>query len=234
MDANFTHGKLIIPSNTPKAVVIFYPPATGDKGHQLDEANRLKEIDYASLLYNPPYRLKTNQGGLADPSGEKDLWLEAKNQFPELVQDLKKLFGSEQLKIFVIGKNLGGSVAAYSIDKSVSCLIVTGSVPILSTFWITSPHPVAVEARKGLSTEQLNRFQEISSDFDLTKTIQQLTQKVLIQFGKNDPWIEKEQSEVLKKNSSKESFIQWIVDDHIMGQEESVNQRKKFLQNCDQ
>jgi hypothetical protein len=233
MDENFIHGKLIIPSDTPKALVIFYPPATGDKGHQAEEAKKLKELNYASLLYDPPYRKNMSKGGLADLNGEKELWKEAREHFPKVVQDFKKHLGSEQMKIFVVGKNIGGSVAAYSVDSSVNCLIITGSVPILSTFWVTSEHPVAREARKDISNQQLKRFQNEMKVFDLTETVLGLRQKVLIQLGTKDPWIEKQQADTLKNKISKNTMIQWIEDDHIMATENSVTQRQKFLKECD-
>lgn len=233
MDENFIYGNLIIPLEAPKVVVIFYPPATGDKGHQLEEANRLKELNYAALLYDPPYRKNTSKGGLADLNGEKELWKDAREQFPKVVQDLENYFGSKQMKIFVVGKNLGGSVAAYSIDSSVNCLIITGSVPMLSTFWTTSEHPVALEARKGISNPQLKRFQDEMREFDLTETIPLLRQKILVQLGTKDPWIEKQQSDVLKNKISKNTMVQWMDDDHVMAREDSVNQRRKFLKDCD-
>lgn len=229
MFENFIHGKLIVPSKSPKAIVIFYPPATGDKGHQLEEASRFKELNYASLLYNPPYRQNVAKGGLSGVDVEKELWKESRKIFPKVVQDLKKYFELNQIKIFVVGKNLGGSVAAYSIDQSVSCLVVTGSVPTLSLFWTTSQHPVAVESRKGISEQQLSRFQNETTVFDLTETIPNLNQKILIQFGTQDPWIEEQQAEELKNKIPKNAFIQWTDDDHVMAKESSLSLREKFL-----
>lgn len=232
-DENFTHGKLIVPSKEPKALVIFYPPATGDKGHQLEEAKRFKELNYASLLYNPPYRQNADKGGLADINAEKELWREAREHFPKVVQDLKKYFGFNQMKILVVGKNLGGSVAAYSVDNTVSCIIITGSVPVLSMFWTTSEHPIALEARKGISNQHLKRFQEEMREFDLTETIPQLRPNILVQLGTRDPWIEKQQADVLKNKIQKNILIQWTDDDHIMAAEDTISQREKFFKECE-
>jgi hypothetical protein len=51
-------------------VAIFYPPATGDKGGQRAEAERLAQFGYASLLYLPPY-LREAAGGIGDPHGKR-------------------------------------------------------------------------------------------------------------------------------------------------------------------
>jgi hypothetical protein len=59
-------GKVIAGDvRTIKALVIFYPPATGDKGQQKDEALHLQSLGYVSLLYDPPYRDSSKEGGIA-------------------------------------------------------------------------------------------------------------------------------------------------------------------------
>jgi hypothetical protein len=154
------YGELILPKQSEiKGFFIFYPPATGEKGQQESEAEGLLDLGIASLLYSPPY-INSAKGGVADPSGEVELWKEAKSEFLELRQKIFDSFPSAKKNLFVIGKNLGGSVAANSIDTSVKCLIATGSVPVQSDFWVNSSHPVAVKARTGLSTIQLEKFSE--------------------------------------------------------------------------
>ncbi len=136
------------------------------------------------------------------------------------------------IKFIVIGKNLGGSVAAYSINEFVDCLIVTGSVPILSKFWVSSSHPIAIASRKNLSKTTLEEFEMKTSEFDLIQSIQNLnTKKILIQFGTNDPWIEKESVQLLESKIKNNTLIQWVEDDHAMASTITAGLRKSFLLN---
>src|SRR4051812_11831765 len=82
-------GEWIEPDVTPLGAVLFYPPATGDKGPQREEALKLKNLGYASLLYRPPY-LREEIGGMADPAGERLLWAEAKREFPLVIDSIKQ------------------------------------------------------------------------------------------------------------------------------------------------
>jgi dienelactone hydrolase len=112
-------------------------------------------------------------------------------------------------------------------------MIVTGSVPILSEFWVKSSHPVAVESRNGVNPSELENFQKESFRFDLIQTVKEIQSKVLFQFGTRDPWIEKNQVTLFEKSVSKVSQkIEWTEDDHAMDSAQSVQNRIKFLDQC--
>jgi hypothetical protein len=169
----------------------------------------------------------------ANVQDEVALWELAKKEFPSVVQTAKKQFG-DNLKITVIGKNLGGSVAEYSVDDSVSCLIVAGSVPNLSTFWVSSAHPIAVEYRKGFSQTQLDEFQKTTSRFDLAQTIPKLDhKKILVQFGTKDPWIEKDSANSFVSKLREKKVVQWTDDDHAMASTRAAESRRQFIEGCE-
>lgn len=233
MEKQFSNfGRLILPEGTkPRGLIIFYPPATGDKGHQLDEAVELTKSNFASLLYIPPYR-EMNQGGIGDLEGESELWSKAESEFKILLSEAKKNFGFISQDVGVVGKNLGGSVASFSTDDSIRCLIITGAVPVLSEFWVHSMHPVAVENRKGFSTLQLSEFEKMTTPFDLVNTVPQKKLRALTQFGKKDPWIESAQADLFTKKIIHTEGIKWTDDDHVMGALESVKQRRDFILEC--
>ena len=229
-----SYGSLIVPEKKEiRGAVIFYPPATGEKGQQRSEAERLSKLGIASFLYLPPYARKNNTGGFKNVPGEVELWREAKAEYGNLLKLLKDHFKNDSLQIAIVGKNLGGSVAAYSQDKNVTCAIVTGSVPLLSEFWVKSSHPVAVESRNGVTQSELEHFQKETSRFDLIHTVKEIPSKVLFQFGTQDPWIEKNQATRFEKSVSKETHkIEWIEDDHSMNSTQSIQNRIKFLNEC--
>lgn len=230
MEKKFSEfGRLILSKNSkPKGFIIFYPPATGEKGQQFIEASEFAKLNFASLLYDPSYR-RMDQGGIGDLNGESALWQKAESEFKLLVSEASKHFDFTPQDLAVIGKNLGGSVASFSNDGSVRCMVVTGSVPILSNFWVHSHHPVAVENRKGFSAHQLAEFEKQTAPFDLCNTIIKKEMPILIQFGKKDPWIESSQVEFLGNQMTNGNAIKWTDDDHAMNSLESVNQRREFV-----
>ena len=132
----------------------------------------------------------------------------------------------------MVGKNLGGSVASYAIDDSVSCLVATGSVPRLSRFWAESLFPVAVENRKGFSAKQISHFQAETRQFDLTESAARLPMRYLIQFGQNDPWIESQDVLALESKLTRPPLITWLNDGHAMSADPTVTARIEFIRGC--
>jgi hypothetical protein len=53
----------------------------------------------------------------------------------------------------------------------------------------------------------------------------------LVQFGRQDPWIEPDQGKVFISLYSKMTTIKWLDDDHFMNSQASLEQRKKYLEN---
>jgi hypothetical protein len=217
------YGRLILPpSSEVRAFVVFFPPATGEHGQQEAEAKDLAASGIACLLYDPPYR-RMRQGGLADPAGELALWENAKSEFQVILCAVASDFPSASGRIAVVGKNLGGSVAAYSSSSAVQCLIVTGAVPALSEFWTRSAHPTAGDARQGLSTAQLEEFRRMTHHLDLRQSILSVRGSVLVQFGSRDPWIDSAQCQSM-------AHIEWLDDDHAMNASSSIENRRAFLE----
>lgn len=53
-------GQVVAPDlQAPKALVVFYPPATGDKGQQREEAGQLQDSGYVSLLAKNAWSAQT-------------------------------------------------------------------------------------------------------------------------------------------------------------------------------
>lgn len=216
------HESIQLPDHPkPRALVIFFPPATGDNGAQREEAASLRDSGLATLLYEPPYlrarRGELPRGGPADPVAELSLWRLARAELAELLDS-----GFRADQVALCGKNLGGSVAAYAGAGRVRTLAVTGAVPRLSRFWAESMHPVALEQRQGFSPEQLQAYEAATREFDLTLTLPAF-ERTLVQLGSRDPWIEPVDTRALACE------IRWQDDDHSMSAEASVRERREFL-----
>ena len=221
-------GQLILPQQTkPRGFIIFYPPATGEKGVQFKEAQAFANQDFACLIYNPPYR-KSESRGIIDTDGEISLWEEARAEYRIMATEIQNQFLCGEDKLACVGKNRGGSVAAFATSSTVGCLIVTGSIPILSSFWVESKHPVAAENRSGAPQSKLIEFKSKMSSFDLIHTIPTKKSKILIQFGTRDPWIEKDQVDIFSNAVLDKCIIQSTNDDHSMNSPDSLTQRMKF------
>jgi hypothetical protein len=168
-------GEVLFPENIEKAqgFVIFFPPATGDKGQQLSEAKGLMNLNYICILYRAPY-LAIEGGGLAQPILEIEKWTETKKDFEKLQSLIFQSFPFLRDKLILVGKNLGGSMASMVANSAVKSLVITGSVPILSDFWCRSSHPVAVNLREGISSSIIEMFARRTEEFDLLRNLENL------------------------------------------------------------
>jgi hypothetical protein len=228
-------GTLILPAaKSLKNFVVFYPPATGEKGQQKLEAEEFRKMGIGSLLYRPPYLRagKTkilSPGGPGNIDGETALWNLSKKELTEILNGIHVDFGLKPDRVALVGKNLGGSVAAFAGASEVGCLIISGSAPQLSRFWIYSNHLVAQDFRKGFSPEQLSKFRSETRKFDLVSTLPACSAKVMVQLGYKDPWIEEDDAKDLIDSLRDKSQVEWIEDDHSMNGVKTRKQRQEFL-----
>lgn len=241
-------GLWILPqANTCKGFALFYPPATGDDGQQLEEALQLLEIGVASLLIEPPYRKESYLFYKQDPSAEirmrEETVIQAKQLFAGCTKGLERIHVQEcltqlfndRIPITIIGKNLGGSIAALvcanletaSRPRELTALIVTGAIPRLSKFWQTSMHPVAQEVRAKITAAQNQQLVEALRPYDLTELLPELVTPVFVQFGLEDPWIDKATANSL--HGCESITVSWTGDGHAMHSIESRLGRREFL-----
>jgi len=226
-------GEVILPEERPiKGFVVFFPPASGDKGQQKSEAQNLSSLGIASLLYVPPYRRPNSAGGPANIEGELKNWNDARSEYKEIIGIAQSDLGVSIEKNVVVGKNLGGSVGAFASLGITRCFIATGSVAQLSRFWSESNHPVAQEFRKNFSPQQMFEYRKAMTPFDLTVSLRNPPASSLVQFGSQDNWIEKIDVNALTDVIASRAEIQWTDDDHSMNSDQSRAQRFEFVKNC--
>ena len=105
-------------------------------------------------------------------------------------------------------------------------MIAAGSIPRPSEFWPNSAHRAATAARG--NTDAIDpTFAATTRHLDLTESVGQLDVPVLLQFGRNDDWIDPNQVAALP--SARFLDIEWYDDDHAMTAPETFQQRLQFI-----
>lgn len=214
-------GKLFLPAGaTPVGFALFYPPATGERGFQEQEASRLLIDGIGALLVEPPHASARDR--LSDPK----IWMDARADFAEILSALRAQFGLVSQKVAVIGKNLGGTIAAHvAAGEDIACLIVTGSIPRLSEFWSRSSHPVATRWREGLDPASIEAFVTAMRPFDLVENFGNSRARKLAQFGYKDDWVDAAEARLIRAS-------EWTADDHEMHGPASVERRLHFVRDA--
>lgn len=211
-------------------LIVAFPPATGFKAWIDQELEEYSTLGFQVLKARPPYlrgEFSDLPRGLHHPAGERRIWELCIEELRQWLAAQPKPPGPRLL----LGLNLGGSIAAFAASAlGFDGLVVAGSVPRLSRFWVESAHPVAVRSRsKGAFDAK--EFQETMSGLDLVSTLSKTTRPCLVQFGEKDEWIEIPDIERMNEIASRSRDIQieWTEDDHEMGSERSRASRKEFI-----
>ena len=211
------------------ARAFYLPPATGFRQSLDDEFAILRQMKISAEVISPveidPALTKMARG-LANPLGEIAYW----KRYVEIVENVILSGIDVQTPIFIVGFNLGGSLAAYSATTiSVSGLIIAGSIPRLTEFWANSEHPVAASARAAAAASALPNYCEKLRPYDLTSSLNGITIPVLLQFGNQDEWIDRSQVDELESLASSSMMIKWYEDGHDMAMNHCFHDRCQFL-----
>jgi hypothetical protein len=218
------------PSDVVKDLAVFLPPATGQIRPLLQEGESLAGLGFSALVLRPPYvraEFSDYSRGITNPDGEIQFWDLNVHEINLMLQDTRdkhRLTGPTVL----LGKNLGGSYAAYAARTcSVDRLITFGSIPSLSKFWLSSLHPVAQKLR-AQGQNLVETFSREVECLDLITSLNKSNAKKLLQYGHNDEWIDSLQKTLVSAIPTEVSTVQWFHDDHEMNSLEALEDRSKY------
>lgn len=205
-----------------KMVVIYVPPATGmTKAHE-SEMELIQSFGIQVTSWTPPQG-DTAPRGLRSAAGEIAYWEEAKSSLLAATRALSV----ETSACCYVGFNLGGSLAAYfAAHLPVRGLIVAGSVPRLSMFWLRSSHKVALAVRKQAEVVD-DSFEDVTRPLDLTSSVSKIAAPLLLQAGRRDEWLEGEPMQELERVRQ----VVWYDDNHAMVASPTRDARVSFLCN---
>lgn len=139
----------------------------------------------------------------------------------------------------LVGFNFGGSLAALYAARQAhalnsgqgsrpAALVVAGSVPRLSRFWLSSRHPVAIAARA--ASVPSRDYADETRRFDLLTNLSAWSAiPTLVQCGKQDDWIDPDQASEQDRSLSGDIQRRWYDDDHDMASAPSRTDRVHFL-----
>jgi hypothetical protein len=218
------------PSDIVKDLAVFLPPATGQIQPLLQESESLAGLGLSVLVLIPPYVRAEFSGysrGITNPDGEIQFWDLNVHEIDLMIHDTRgkhRLTGQTTL----LGKNLGGSYAAYAARScSVDRLITFGSIPSLSKFWLSSLHPVAQKLRVQ-GQNLVETFSREVERLDLITSLNKSKAKKLLQYGYADEWIDSSQKTLVSDIPEMVSTVQWFHDDHEMNSLKARTERSKY------
>ncbi len=136
-----------------------------------------------------------------------------------------------QAPLFGIGRNLGGSLLAYTAAHSpiFDGLVFTGAIPELSKFRASSAHESARKLRATLGTPQEIARLISLQPLDLVASLEKIQpERCLVQVGTNDPWMDAAAMETFRQLESTYQ-VQWLPDDHAMVSPATIAARWAFI-----
>jgi pimeloyl-ACP methyl ester carboxylesterase len=200
--------------------VVYLPPATGLTSAHSDEMAILRASGFRVENWAPP-RGDGSPRGLRSAAGECAYWQAVSRGLADATRQLS----IEPASCCYVGFNLGGSMAAYFASSHlVRALVVSGSVPRLSSFWPHSNHPVAVRVRRGAEILD-GSFEWATRELDLTSSLAKTSAPLLLQCGRHDDWLEAKQMDELERVRE----VSWYDDDHAMMNSATRDARIEFL-----
>jgi hypothetical protein len=215
-----------LPEEVPfRGSLCVFPPAVGlEPGFAL-EAARYARLGISVLVWKAPYLRPLPPRGLQHPEAEEPFWNGLRQAF---ARDLdEEPSWKKEAPVGFLGFNLGGSAAAHVAQSfGASFVVVAGSVPRLSDFWIRSGHEAALRARAKGPFEE-DAFASAARPFDLTTSLASLSAPAFVQFGSRDPWIEPEQANELEALGR--ARVRWYDAEHGMLESDAADDRLDYI-----
>lgn len=181
----------------PWPAVLFLHPAISSKDHFLEDARALAKQGIASLLIDAPMARPDpwkQVGSIAKPEVERELYI---HTVKDLRRSLDFLLAEREVdnkRIAFVGQGYGASLGGVlaGVDKRCMAYVLIAGIPNLSQFWERSTRPIALEARKTITQEQITRYVESTREFAAVNFIGKAAPAALFfQFAKWDNWVTK-------------------------------------------
>ena len=164
-------------------------------------------------------------------SGEFLIWKECVSEATRFLDWALSVAAIDSEKIAVVGKNLGGTLAGMwmSEEKRIKCLVATGTVPALISFWKKSEHPAAVDMRESEGYDA-QEFEGTLGRYELSRILKKSDSvPTLLQFGNQDDWVSPAQVQETGLGAYHHVQTQWMDDDHAMNLAGSVQARLSWV-----
>jgi hypothetical protein len=223
-----------------RANVIFGHPASGGRTTFLEEARALAQFGVRSYLLDFEFqRDSEDPAHLKNPEHEirfrRRCLLkvqEASDLLSGMTNDQRGDRANDKTSQIYVGKNFGAFIGgmASSLDTSISRYILIAGLPDLTSFYVSSDHPVASKARAGVSREYLERYFDRTRPWNPVRLLP-LAKKaeIFFQFGERDDWIPKETAEEFIRAATGPKTVKFYDDDHDLNSEEAARDRTRSI-----
>ena len=229
-------GRAVLAGDSSKRpLVIFLQPAERHVDRQLDEALHVAEQGFAiAVLDSPtarpePWRAEEDH---AAKNHNRDIlrqYVVDVRRFIDLIFDDPRIHNE---RISIVGKNMGGGVAAIlsDVEHRAGCFVIQAAIPELGKFWVHADHPVAAGVRAKIDSARLTEHAEETAVTDALNHVGARPDKsVLYQWGRHDDWLTEEQAEAMVAQTTGDVSSLWYAEGHNLLSTEVLEDCTRWL-----
>lgn len=224
---------LIVPSGKgPFAAMIFLHGGGQDRSAFLEEALSLTKMGVVSLLIDEPSIRAMPH--FTEPEVDRDRYLKIVVNLRRGVDLLISRPDVDRRRIGYVGISFGAWMGAIlaSVDKRIKACVLIAGLPSSAELWRSSEHPMAVQVRRSLTKEQLERYLETTGPLDAIYFINHVAPSALFfQFGRQDEIITAQAAVQYEQAGSQPKTVKWYDARHenIITNPAALHDRAEWL-----
>ncbi len=223
---------LVVPSQGNSfAGVIFLHGGEQDRSTFLREALSLAESGVASLLIDEPsVRVMPL---FAEPEADRERYIQVILKLRRGLDLLLSRPDVDPQRIGYVGLSFGawmGGVLS-GVDKRVKTYVLIAGMPSMTDFWRSHTHPMVARIRESLTSEQLERFLQVTAPLDAIHFIGRASASLFFQFGYQDVIVSEPVATQYSRAASAPKLIKWYEAQHhdIFVNQAALHDRAEWL-----
>lgn len=196
------------------AGVIFLHGGEQDRSAFLNEALSLAALGVVSLLIDEPSVRAMPL--FAEPEADRERYIQVILKLRRGLDLLLSRPDVDPQRIGYIGLSFGawmGGVLS-GVDDRVKTYILIAGTPSMTDFWRSHNHPMVVQIRESLTSEQLERFLQVTAPLDAIHFIGRASSTLFFQFGYQDVIISQPVALQYSEAASAPKIVKWYEAQH--------------------
>ena len=213
------------------AGVIFLHGGEQDRSAFLNEALSLAQLGVVSLLIDEPSVRAMPL--FAEPEADRERYIQVILKVRRGLDLLLSRPDIDPQRIGCVGLSFGawmGGVLS-GVDDRVKTYILIAGTPSMTDFWRSHNHPMVVQIRESLTSEQLERFLQVIAPLDAIHFIGRASASTFFQFGYHDVIVSESAAMQYGKAASASKIVKWYDAQHhdIFINKFALNDRIEWL-----
>ena len=197
------------------ASVIFLHGGEQDRSAFLNEALSLAELGAVSLLIDEP--CVRAMPLFAEPEADRERYIQTVLKLRRGLDLLLSRPDIDPKRIGYVGLSFGawmGGVLS-GVDNRVKTYVLIAGTPSMTDFWRSHTHPMIVQIRESLTSEQLDKFLQVTAPLDAIHYISRASPASLFfQFGSEDEVISESAALQYVQAASEPKLVKWYAAQH--------------------